>query len=62
MSNREQESKGSSPDDLTKTHKNGNIELTEEELGRASGGASLDGIKGESLDDKHKDEIHITSF
>jgi hypothetical protein len=58
----DQESKHSSPDDLTKTQKKGNIELTEEELGSASGGLTFDGIKGESLDDKHKDEIHIISF
>ena len=38
-------------------------ELTEKELGSVTGGAvdiylNLDGIKGESQDDKHKDEIH----
>lgn len=60
MSDRKQEIKGSSPDELTKTQMKGNIELTEEELSKTSGG--LDGIKGESLDNKHKDQIHIESF
>jgi len=31
--------KGTSPDDLTKTTKKGNVELSEEELKKASGGA-----------------------
>jgi hypothetical protein len=38
-------------------------ELTEKDLGFVTGGAvdiflNLEGIKGESQDDKHKDEIH----
>jgi hypothetical protein len=56
---------GSKPDDLVK---NSEIELTEDELGNVSGGASsdflltLDGIKGESQDDRHKDTISVESF
>jgi hypothetical protein len=44
------------------------IDLTDQDLGKVSGGASsdtfltLDGIKGESKDDTHKDTIHIESF
>jgi bacteriocin-like protein len=44
------------------------IELTENELNNVSGGASsdtfltLDGIKGESKDDQHKDTIEIVSI
>jgi hypothetical protein len=41
-------------DDLTKTRKPGDIQLTEEELSKASGG--LGDIKGESSDEKHKSE------
>jgi hypothetical protein len=42
-------------------------ELTEHQLDKVSGGASdifakIGDIKGESLDDKHKDEISISSF
>ena len=41
-------------------------ELNEAELELVSGGADyllqLDGIKGESQDDTHKDAIHIDSF
>ncbi len=43
-------------------------ELTDRDLGNVTGGAgsdyllTLDGIKGESTDDKHKDTIHIESF
>jgi len=42
------------------------VTLTEEELSKASGGASdifakLGDIKGESTDDKHKDEIQVLS-
>ena len=38
-------------------------ELTDKDLGSVTGGAvdmflNIDGIKGESQDDKHKDEIH----
>jgi hypothetical protein len=57
------------PDDLIASKiKGGEIELTEDELGHVSGGAAsdqfltLDGIKGESQDDKHKDTIEISSF
>jgi hypothetical protein len=45
-----------------------NYELNEAELELVSGGANsdyllqLDGIKGESQDDTHKDTIHIESF
>jgi type VI protein secretion system component Hcp len=46
---------------------NPGVTLTEEELSKASGGASdtfakLGDIKGESMDHKHKGEIHIESF
>jgi hypothetical protein len=60
-----QKKPGSRPDDLIR---NGDIELTENELGNVSGGAgsdyllTLDGIKGESQDDRHKDTIHVESF
>jgi len=63
-----QKQPGSKPDDLIASKiKGGEIELTEDELGHASGGATdqfltLDGIKGESQDDKHKSEIEISSF
>ena len=51
---------GSSPDDLIRSK---TVELTEEELGNASGGAvNLDSIKGESQDHKHKDTLHIESL
>jgi hypothetical protein len=55
---------GSRPDDLIRSK---TVELTEEELGSASGGTAdnflkLDGIKGESQDDKHKDSIEIASL
>jgi hypothetical protein len=54
--------RGSKPDDLIRSK---TVELTEQELGSVSGGADflkLDGIKGESMDHKHKDEIHISSL
>jgi type VI protein secretion system component Hcp len=63
-----QKQPGSKPDDLIASKiKSGEIELTEDELGHASGGATdqfltLDGIKGESADDKHKGEIDIMSI
>jgi hypothetical protein len=45
-------------DTLLKTSKKGDIELTEQELGKVSGGGlKLDGIKGETADLKHKDTI-----
>jgi hypothetical protein len=44
----------SSTDALLKT-KTRDIELTEKELGQVTGGAKLGDIKGETLDDKHKD-------
>jgi len=40
-------------------------ELSNEELNKAVGGAvnlQIDGIKGESQDDKHKDWIELSSF
>jgi bacteriocin-like protein len=64
-----QKKPGSKPDDLIASKiKGGEIELTENELDNVSGGAgsdfllTLDGIKGESQDDKHKDTIEITSI
>lgn len=60
---------GSKPEDLIASKIKGDeIELTENELGHVSGGAAadqfltLDGIKGKSQDDKHKDTIEIASF
>jgi type VI protein secretion system component Hcp len=63
-----QKKPGSKPDDLIASKiKDGEIQLTEEELGHVSGGVvdqflMLDGIKGESQDDKHKDGIQLASF
>jgi type VI protein secretion system component Hcp len=43
-------------------------ELNDQDLGGVTGGTStdylltIDGIKGESKDDKHKDTIHIESY
>ena len=51
----------SSADALLKT-KTRDIELTEKELGQVTGGAKLGDIKGETLDDKHKDWIEILSI
>jgi hypothetical protein len=50
----------SSADDLTKTKK-GDVELSEEELKRVSGGAfaNFGDIKGESTDKDHKDWVMI---
>jgi hypothetical protein len=50
------------PDALAKSAK---IELTESDLDKVTGGGEflvLSGIKGESADAKHKDEIHIESY
>jgi bacteriocin-like protein len=44
-----------STDTLLKTSKKKDIELTEEELEKVSGGAKLGDIKGEGPDDKHRD-------
>ena len=41
------------------------IELSDQDLSKVTGGddfLKIDGIKGESQDDKHKDTIHIESF
>jgi len=43
-----------SADDLTKTTKPSDIQLSEEELGKVAGGG-FDGVPGEALDSKHKD-------
>jgi hypothetical protein len=51
-----------STDTLLRTSKKKDIELTEEELGKVSGGAKLGDIKGETLDDKHKDWIEVLSY
>ena len=52
------------PDQSTKVSTD--IELTDQDLGNVAGGTdtflTLDGIKGESKDEKHKDTIHIESF
>jgi Type VI secretion system effector, Hcp len=59
----------SKPDDLVESKiKGGDIELTEHELGQVAGGAAvdyflkIDGVDGESTDDKHKGEIELQSF
>jgi type VI protein secretion system component Hcp len=64
-----QKKPSSKPDDLIASKiKGGEIELTENDLDNVSGGAgtdfflSLDGIKGESQDDKHKDTIEVLSI
>ncbi len=36
-----------------------NEELSQDEREQVSGGLNIDGIKGESTDDKHKDWIEI---
>jgi bacteriocin-like protein len=51
-----------SPDALVeKAIKQGSVELTEKDLDNVSGGLKLDGIKGESQDDKYKGGIDIAS-
>jgi hypothetical protein len=56
------QSKTEKPRDLVKgSRKSSAQELTETDLGKVSGGAGdlflkIDGMKGESQDDKHKDE------
>ena len=59
----------SKPDALVESKiKGGDIELTEHELGQIDGGAAvdyflkIDGIDGESTDDKHKGEIQLESY
>jgi len=38
-------------------------ELAEDDLSQVTGGLlEIEGIKGESQDDKHKDEIHVDSI
>jgi Type VI secretion system effector, Hcp len=60
--------KANKPSDLTKgSSPKTSPELNERELDKVSGGANdflltLDGIKGESQDDKHKDTIEVMSF
>ena len=49
-------------DTLLKTSRKKDIELTEKELGKVSGGLKLGDIKGESIDDKHKDWIEGLSY
>jgi hypothetical protein len=51
----------------TKDEASASTELSEDQLERVSGGASdifakLGDIKGESIDDKHKDQIEILSI
>ncbi len=54
------------PDKLVETGPKGAAELSEKELNKVSGGADmflkLDGVKGESQNDTHKDQINIQSF
>lgn len=49
----------SSADDLTKTTKKGDVELTEEELKRVSGGVNFGSIKGETTTARHEKWIEI---
>jgi len=51
-----------SRDHLTTTTDEGRIELAEKELTRVTGGLKLGDIKGESIDDKHKDWIEVLSW
>ena len=54
------EKKKTGPDALVA---NPGVTLTEEELSQVSGEfLKLGDIKGESIDDKHKDEIEVLSF
>jgi hypothetical protein len=54
--------KRSQREELVKTTSKGKIELTEAELSRVSGGIKLGDIKGETIDDKHKDWIEVLSY
>jgi hypothetical protein len=58
--------KSKKPGELTKgSSPKTSPELKESELNKVSGGSpflKIGDIKGESLDDKHKDEIHISSL
>jgi hypothetical protein len=47
------------PESLLKTSRKGEIELTEQELGKVSGGVKIGDVKGETIDDKHKDWIEV---
>lgn len=49
------QAKVTAADDLAKAKQPNDIQLTEEDLSRVSGGFNIDGIPGESLDEKHKD-------
>ena len=53
----------SRPDDLIEAKvKGGDIELTAHDLENVSGGSfRIDGVDGESTDDKHKGEIQLRS-
>ena len=45
------------PSDLVKGSRTNTPELAERDLDKVSGGFVIEGIKGESQDDKHKGEI-----
>ena len=51
---------------LAETSLKGAIELSDEDLSKVSGGADmflkLDGVKGESQSDTHKNTIEVKSF
>jgi hypothetical protein len=48
-------------EDLKKQKSADSTELEDQLLDKVSGaGIQIEGIKGESLDDKHKDEIHVS--
>jgi hypothetical protein len=46
-------------DALLKTSRKKDIELTEKELGKVSGGVGFGDIKGERIEDQHKGDIEI---
>jgi bacteriocin-like protein len=52
-------------EDLKKQESTDLTELTDKQLDKVSGGdlpiggVQIEGIRGESLDDKHKEEIHV---
>jgi bacteriocin-like protein len=55
-------------EDLKKQESTDLTELTDKQLDKVSGGdlpiggIQIEGIRGESLDDKHKEEIHVMSW
>jgi hypothetical protein len=52
----------SNQDQTPKTETEAAAEVTDTDLEKVVGGLVIEGIKGESQDDKHKDEIQLGSF